>query len=66
MLGFRGDLADVVDGPLDSVLVAFFLSLHHDKYANDLVGSCQVEEHRLKFCWCCQDVCEGEYSLQLL
>ena len=40
MLGFREDLADVVDRSLDSILVAFFLLLHHDDYDDNLVGVC--------------------------
>ena len=47
LLGIRANLADVVDKSLDSILVAFFLSLHHDDYADDHVGGCQVEEHWL-------------------
>jgi hypothetical protein len=39
LLGFRQDLADVVDWSLDFVLVSFFLSLHHDDETDDLAGS---------------------------
>lgn len=51
LFGFCEDLANVADEPLDSVLMSFFLSLHHDDGDDDLVGSCQVEEHKFRLFW---------------
>ena len=43
LLGFRQDLANIVDGSLDAMLVSFFLPLYHDDDADNSVGCCQVE-----------------------
>jgi hypothetical protein len=42
LLGFRQDLADIVDWSLDAVLLRFFLAFYHDDDADDLVGCCHV------------------------
>jgi len=58
LFGFRQDFADVVDRSLDSILVRFFLSFHHDDDVDDSVGCRQVEQHELLSLWCCEDRAE--------
>jgi hypothetical protein len=38
LLGFRQDLADIVDWSLYVVLLRFFLAFYHDDNADDPVG----------------------------
>jgi hypothetical protein len=38
LLGFRQDLADIVDWSLYAVLLRFFLAFYHDDDADDPVG----------------------------
>jgi hypothetical protein len=42
-LGFRQDLANIVDWSLHAVLLRFFLAFHHDDDADDPLGCYHVE-----------------------